>query len=119
MDKMKKVGLLGATALIGAGLAALSEEKIRDLVKDKIEEGSMTKEEGKFPVNTPKIDVEGWYQGGILERGKGRLAFFGEAGMFTAQKISKDKIKFGMNVPNAKENAQFLLNVFHWLSNIL
>jgi len=79
----------------------------------------MTKEEGRFPADTPKIDVEGWYQGGVLEKGKGRLAFFGEAGMFTAQMISKDKIKFGMNVPRAKENAQFLLNIFHWLSRIL
>lgn len=50
MDKMKKMGLLGATALIGAGLAALSEEKIREFVRDKIEEGQMTKEEGKVLV---------------------------------------------------------------------
>ena len=50
MDKIKKMGLLGATALIGAGLAALSEEKIKELVKEKIEEGTMSKEEGKMLV---------------------------------------------------------------------
>ncbi|MEL4305344.1 hypothetical protein [Methanococcoides sp. LMO-2] len=50
MDKMKKMGLLGATALIGAGLAALSEEKIKEFVKEKIEAGQMTKEEGKLLV---------------------------------------------------------------------
>ncbi|MGM0771098.1 MAG: hypothetical protein ACQESU_05770 [Halobacteriota archaeon] len=50
MDKMKKMGLLGATALIGAGLAALSEEKIRDFAREKIEEGQITKEEGKVLV---------------------------------------------------------------------
>ncbi|WP_440953671.1 hypothetical protein [Methanococcoides sp. FTZ1] len=50
MDKMKKMGLLGATALIGAGLAALSEEKIKEFVREKIEEGQMTKEEGKLLV---------------------------------------------------------------------
>ena len=50
MDKMKKMGLLGATALIGAGLAALSEEKIKEFVKEKIEAGQMTKEEGKVLV---------------------------------------------------------------------
>lgn len=48
MEKMKKIGLLGATALIGAGLAALSEERIKEFVRDKIEEGAMTKEEGKI-----------------------------------------------------------------------
>jgi len=67
----------------------------------------MTKKEGKFPMNTPKIDVEGWYQGGVQKFGKGRLAFFSEAGMFTAQIIGPDKIKFGMNVPDARENSQF------------
>ncbi|AKB85594.1 hypothetical protein [Methanococcoides methylutens] len=50
MDKMKKMGLLGATALIGAGLAALSEEKIKEFVREKIEAGQMTKEEGKLLV---------------------------------------------------------------------
>ncbi len=48
-----------------------------------------------------------------------RLAFFGEAGMFTAQLIGKERIPFGMNVPIARDNAQFLLNVVHWLSGIL
>lgn len=78
----------------------------------------MTKEADKFPPDTPKIDVEGWYQGGVQEVGKGRLAFFGEAAMFTAQ-IRTGNRKFGMNVPIAKENAQFLLNVMHWLSGVL
>ncbi|MCM1987941.1 hypothetical protein [Methanococcoides seepicolus] len=48
MDKMKKIGLLGATALIGAGLAALSEERIKEFVEEKIEEGAISKEEGKM-----------------------------------------------------------------------
>ncbi|MDG6243598.1 MAG: hypothetical protein QCH31_04295 [Methanolobus sp.] len=50
MDKMKKIGLLGAAALIGAGLAALSEEKIREFVKEKVEAGKLSKEEGKILV---------------------------------------------------------------------
>ncbi|WP_445474548.1 hypothetical protein ACT9XH_09225 [Methanococcoides methylutens] len=50
MDKMKKVGLLGATALIGAGLAALSEERIKEFVKERIEQGAISKEEGKILV---------------------------------------------------------------------
>ncbi|MGB3907809.1 MAG: hypothetical protein WBL02_05175 [Methanomethylovorans sp.] len=50
MDKMKKVGILGAAALIGAGLAALSEERIREFVKEKVDTGALSKEEGKVLV---------------------------------------------------------------------
>jgi hypothetical protein len=77
----------------------------------------LTKEPDEFPPDTAQIDVEGWYQGGVMEYGKGRLAFFGEAGMFTAQIIVKPDIRFGMNVPFAEQNSQFLLNLFHWLSH--
>jgi polyhydroxyalkanoate synthesis regulator phasin len=58
MDKMKKMGLLGATALIGAGLAALSEERIKESVKDKIEAGTMSKEEGKMLVDDLVSEVK-------------------------------------------------------------
>ncbi len=51
MSKMKKAGLLGAAALIGAGLAALSEERIREFVKERIESGVISKEEGKVLVD--------------------------------------------------------------------
>jgi polyhydroxyalkanoate synthesis regulator phasin len=51
MDKMKKIGLLGAAALIGAGLAALSEERIREFVKETVEAGKISKEEGKILVD--------------------------------------------------------------------
>ncbi|MBN2487550.1 MAG: hypothetical protein JXA98_00830 [Methanosarcinaceae archaeon] len=47
MDKMTKVGILGAAALIGVGLAALSEERIREFVKEKVDSGVMSMEEGK------------------------------------------------------------------------
>lgn len=79
----------------------------------------MTREEGNFAPDTPKVNVEGWFQGGVLEYGLGRVAFFGEAGMFTAQFIGKERTPFGMNVPSARDNAQFLLNVVHWLSGTL
>ncbi|HTM48569.1 MAG TPA: hypothetical protein VL285_07815, partial [Bryobacteraceae bacterium] len=35
--------------------------------------------------STPRIPVKGWLQGAVLTVGKGRVAVFGEAGMFTAQ----------------------------------
>lgn len=50
MDKMTKMGILGAAALIGAGLAALSEERIREFVKEKVDTGVLNKEEGKMLV---------------------------------------------------------------------
>ncbi|RNI12412.1 hypothetical protein EFE42_08330 [Methanohalophilus sp. RSK] len=50
MEKIKKMGLLGATALIGAGLAAMSEERIREFVNTRVKEGAISKEEGKVLV---------------------------------------------------------------------
>lgn len=79
----------------------------------------LTEKVGEFPDDTPQIDVTGWYQGGVITYGLGRIAFFGEAGMFTAQIITGPDIKFGMNDPTAKDNAQFLLNTIHWLTRVI
>jgi thiol:disulfide interchange protein DsbD len=79
----------------------------------------MPKELQKFPPDTPSISVAGWYQGAVSEFGKGRIAFFSEAAMFTAQVFNQGKVRFGMNHPLAKDNAQLLLNVMHWLSGLL
>jgi len=115
-NKAEKINTI--TSFTGCALKA-GEDFIPLMTFGPYKTSWMTKEEGKFPPGTPKIDVEGWYQGGVMEYGKGRLAFFGEAGMFTAQVIRTQGIKFGMNVSIAKENPQFLLNIFHWLSRIL
>lgn len=64
--------------------------------------------------STKKVRVGRWLQGAVLERGKGRVAIFGEAAMFSAQTAGDSH--FGMNAPDAPENAQFLLNLMHWLS---
>ncbi|MDJ0841305.1 MAG: DUF4350 domain-containing protein [Acidobacteriota bacterium] len=71
----------------------------------------------EFKNDTPKVPVEGWYQGATLKVGKGRVAVFGEAAMFTAQ--THGKRKFGLADPKAKQNLTFLLNVAHWLAGIL
>ncbi|MDY0386867.1 MAG: hypothetical protein RBT65_07005 [Methanolobus sp.] len=47
MDKMTKVGIIGGAALIGLGLAALSEERIREFVNERVDAGAMSVEEGK------------------------------------------------------------------------
>ena len=79
----------------------------------------MPKEYNKFPPGTPSIDVSGWYQGGVMTYGKGRIAFFAEAAMFTAQAFDNGRIKAGMNHPQGRDNARLLLNILHWLSGLL
>jgi len=79
----------------------------------------MPKEYWKFPPGTPSINVDGWLQGAVAEFGEGKIAFFSEAAMFSAQIFNQDKILFGMNNPLAKDNVQHLLNVMHWLSGLL
>ncbi|UCE39894.1 MAG: DUF4350 domain-containing protein [Candidatus Aminicenantes bacterium] len=79
----------------------------------------MPQEYHKFPPGTPNVDVSGWYQGGVMPYGKGRIAFFAEAAMFTAQVFADGRVKAGMNHPLGGDNARLLLNILHWLSGIL
>lgn len=72
-----------------------------------------------FDEKTPSISVAGWYQGAVAKFGRGKVAFFSEAAMFTAQIFDRGKMRVGMNHPLAKDNARFLLNVMHWLSGLL
>ncbi len=51
--------------------------------------------------------------GAVMKSGKGKIAVFGEAAMFTAQKRNEDAV--GFNAPEAPQNVQFILNLFHWL----
>jgi hypothetical protein len=72
-----------------------------------------------FDRTTTKTDVGGWSQGAVMKFGEGRVAVFGEAGMFSAQHSGPQKSPMGMNSPRAKQNAQFLLNLVHWLSGVV
>lgn len=67
--------------------------------------------------DSSEIPVSGWLQGAALAFGQGRLAVFGEAGMFTAQ-LNASGNPMGMNAAIARQNPQFLLNVVHWLSGV-
>jgi hypothetical protein len=93
-------------------------------------------EKGKIEIRT--VSIEGWCQGAVMKVGTGRVAVFGEAGMFSAQQVPRSGLiwrfdlplvegmmfrmalfgqkRFGMNAPEAKQNHQLLLNVMHWLS---
>jgi hypothetical protein len=81
--------------------------------------GSISAETTKAPGITPgapKIAIDGWCQGAAWKVGRGRIAVFGEAAMFSAQRAGPDKRPMGMNAPEARQNHQLLLNVMHWLS---
>jgi uncharacterized protein (DUF2249 family) len=74
---------------------------------------------GQITAETPRVPVKGWYQGAVMRFGKGRVAVFGEAAMFSAQLAGPNRGPMGMNAPVAAQNPQFLLNVMHWLSGKL
>lgn len=71
-----------------------------------------------FRPDTPKIPVAGWSQGAVLAFERGRIAVFGEAAMFSAQRGGAARTPMGFNSPSAPQNVQFLLNVLHWLSRV-
>ena len=72
-----------------------------------------------FADDTPRVPSPGWFQGVALTHGAGHVAIFGEAAMFTAQVFGEQQRRLGMNHPAAAQNPQFILNVMHWLSDLL
>jgi hypothetical protein len=70
-----------------------------------------------FNSETPKLDLDSYYQGAILKFGKGKVAIFGEAAMFTAQ-LANGNFKVGINSETAPQNAQFVINLIHWLDGL-
>jgi len=73
----------------------------------------------RFSDSTPRLPAEGLLQGAAVLHGRGRVAVFGEAAMFSAQVSGPQRRPMGMNAPAAGQNAQFLLNVMHWLAGLL
>ena len=68
--------------------------------------------------DTPRENVEGWCQAAVGQWGKGRVAIFGEASMFTAKRAGPQGRQIGMTAPEASQNGQFLLNTLHWLTHV-
>lgn len=71
----------------------------------------------QYSDSTPYLVGAHLLQGAVRRVGRGRAAFFGEAGMFTAQRQSGKTM--GLNDPRAGGNAQFILNLLHWLAGRL
>jgi hypothetical protein len=72
-----------------------------------------------FDSHTRYTPINNWSQGAYMRYGKGRLVFFGEAAMFTAQLAGPSQTKVGMNSEYAEENYKLLLNIIHWLDGKL
>ena len=68
-----------------------------------------------FNSKTRYTPIKDWSQGSYIKYGKGRLVFFGEAAMFTAQLAGPSQTPVGMNSDYAEENYKLLLNIIHWL----
>jgi hypothetical protein len=73
----------------------------------------------QFSERTPRIPAANLLQGALVRHGRGRLAVFGEAAMFSAQLAGPQRRPMGMNDPEARENYRYALNVMHWLSGAL
>ena len=73
----------------------------------------------QFSPLTQRARAGGLLHGAVLRHGRGRVGVFGEAAMFSAQLGGPQRRPMGMNDPGAPQNAQFLLNVMHWLSGVL
>jgi hypothetical protein len=72
-----------------------------------------------FTPTTQRMSGAGLLQGVVLTYGRGRVASFGEAAMFTSQNTGPDTPPVGMTHPDAPHNQQFVLNITHWLAGIL
>lgn len=73
----------------------------------------------QFGDSVASLAGDGLLQGALLAHGRGRVAAFGEAAMFSAQVTGPQRTPMGMNAPFAPQNAQFALNVAHWLTGVL
>ncbi len=67
----------------------------------------------------PEFSVAGWVHAAVREWDRGRVVFLGEAAMCSAQVSGAERNPMGMNHPLAPQNAQFCLNVVHWLTGVL
>lgn len=71
---------------------------------------------GKVPeFVVPVVDSKEKLQAAIAKVGQGKVAFFGEAGMFTAQIAADGVTKMGLNNSNAEHNWKFVLNLMRYL----
>lgn len=65
------------------------------------------------------VGPDGAVQGLVMRVEMGRVAFFGDPALFTAQIVGPERRVVGMSAPGAEQNFHFVLNVMHWLSGVI
>lgn len=70
----------------------------------------------RFGPATPRVTGAGMLQGAVSRVGRGRVAVFGEAAMFTAQLAGPNRVPVGMNAARASQNPAFVRNLVRWLA---
>ena len=75
----------------------------------------------RVPANAEPLLVtsDGVVQGAVMRVDMGRVAFFGDPVLFTAQIVGPERRVVGMSAPGAEQNFRFVLNVMHWLSGVI
>ena len=72
----------------------------------------------RFNRNTDTFAAKGYFQGIIGAYGNGRLAVLGDSSIILAHIIGENERQIGINSIETKDNLQFTLNLFHWLSHL-
>jgi hypothetical protein len=72
----------------------------------------------EFDLETPRREAGGWPLAAVVERGRGRVAVFGEAAMLSARYKPTDGgwTAVGFHEAEARDNLQLVRNVARWLS---
>lgn len=73
----------------------------------------------QFNEDTLVMPVNGLFQGLAGSFGYGRIVILGDSSLMSAYLIGKNSRPIGINSVETKDNFQFVLNIFHWLSHAL
>jgi hypothetical protein len=77
----------------------------------------LTSRAWEFRADTPRRSANGLLQGATHSHGKGRVAVFAEAAMFTSQSAPDGQTSIGFDAPAARDNRAFVIHVFRWLTD--
>lgn len=72
----------------------------------------------QFSEDTPAKPGSDYVHAAVMQVGKGRIAVFTEAAMFTAQVANDGKTKFGFIADVAEYNQQFIIQLMRWLVGV-
>lgn len=73
----------------------------------------------RFAPGTPTVAIGGWAAGMALRVGRGRVVVLGDSGMLSAHLVGPRRRPVGLNAPEGRQNAQFIVNAMHWLAGLL